>query len=118
MSRKKRHNSIAGILARKKIRLVDVDGNQIGIMNPREALCIAQEKELELVEVAPNRNIPSLDWRPIADTNRRKSHGGGQEREGRRQIGQRNFRLPTRGSYSLWYSRKDRSTIQSRLRGC
>ena len=46
------------ILARKKIRLVDVDGNQIGIMHPKKALSIARQKGLALVEVAHNANPP------------------------------------------------------------
>ena len=41
-----------------KIRVVGDDGEQLGIMNPRDALQIAQEKGLDLVEVAPNAEPP------------------------------------------------------------
>jgi translation initiation factor IF-3 len=38
--------------------LIDNDGDQIGIVDPKEALRIAQSKELDLVEVASNANPP------------------------------------------------------------
>ena len=41
-----------------KVRVVDTESNQIGIMHPRQALSIAQEKGLDLVEVAPKANPP------------------------------------------------------------
>jgi translation initiation factor IF-3 len=42
----------------REIRLIDVDGNQIGIMRPQKALFIAQQQGLDLVEVVPNADIP------------------------------------------------------------
>lgn len=36
------------------MRLIDVDGGQLGIMPVYEALKVAKERELDLVEVAPN----------------------------------------------------------------
>ncbi|NLY54931.1 MAG: translation initiation factor IF-3 [Firmicutes bacterium] len=42
----------------KEVRVIDVDGAQIGIMPIREALRLAEEKNLDLVEVAPNANPP------------------------------------------------------------
>ena len=36
------------------MRVVDVDGGQLGIMPVFEALKVAKERELDLVEVAPN----------------------------------------------------------------
>jgi len=38
--------------------VLDEDGNQFGIMSPREALQIARERELDLVEIAPNATPP------------------------------------------------------------
>lgn len=46
------------ILTRQKVRLIDVDGDQIGIVHPKEAFSIAQQRELDLVEVAPNADPP------------------------------------------------------------
>jgi translation initiation factor IF-3 len=42
----------------KEIRVVSMTGEQLGIMLVRDALRIAQEKELDLVEVAPNAKPP------------------------------------------------------------
>lgn len=41
-----------------QIRLIDEDGSQLGIMSPAEALPIAQERSLDLVEIAPTANPP------------------------------------------------------------
>ena len=42
----------------KEIRVVDDDGNQLGIMKPKKALELAREKNLDLVTVAPNAKPP------------------------------------------------------------
>ncbi len=41
-----------------KIRLIDTDGQQLGIMSPREALRLAEEKELDLVLVSDKADPP------------------------------------------------------------
>jgi translation initiation factor IF-3 len=41
-----------------EVRLIDDTGQQVGIMPTREALRIAQERELDLVEVAPDARPP------------------------------------------------------------
>lgn len=38
----------------KEVRLIDINGEQLGIMPVNEALKIAEERGLDLVEVAPN----------------------------------------------------------------
>ena len=38
--------------------MIDVDGNKLGIMPSQEALSIAADKDLDLVEVAPNASPP------------------------------------------------------------
>ena len=42
----------------REIRLIDKDGNQAGIMPPSEALKMAKEAGLDLVEVAPQAKPP------------------------------------------------------------
>jgi translation initiation factor IF-3 len=42
----------------KEVRLIDQDGKQIGIMPLQDALRIAEERGLDLVEIAPNANPP------------------------------------------------------------
>lgn len=41
-----------------EIRVIDEQGNQLGIMSPAEALLRAREQELDLVEVAPLAKPP------------------------------------------------------------
>ena len=41
-----------------EVRLIDAEGNQVGIVSKREALRIAEESELDLVEISPNANPP------------------------------------------------------------
>jgi translation initiation factor IF-3 len=42
----------------REVRVIDSDGKQLGIMLVRDALDIATERTLDLVEVAPNANPP------------------------------------------------------------
>jgi translation initiation factor IF-3 len=42
----------------KEVRVVDEDAGQLGIMSPEQALAIAQQRDLDLVEVAPGANPP------------------------------------------------------------
>lgn len=42
----------------RQVRLIDENGEQIGIMSSEEALSIAQERGLDLVEVAPDARPP------------------------------------------------------------
>ncbi|WP_421659295.1 translation initiation factor IF-3 [Leptothermofonsia sp. ETS-13] len=41
-----------------KIRVIDADGSQLGIMSPREAVQIAEERELDLVLVSDKADPP------------------------------------------------------------
>lgn len=42
----------------KEVRLIDVDGKQLGILPIKKALEISEEKRLDLVKVAPTANPP------------------------------------------------------------
>ena len=42
----------------KEVRLIDDEGNQLGIMSAEEAFRIATERELDLVKIAPGSNPP------------------------------------------------------------
>lgn len=42
----------------REIRLIGDDGEQIGVISTREALSIAEERNVDLVEVAPNASPP------------------------------------------------------------
>ncbi|HCX65534.1 MAG TPA: translation initiation factor IF-3 [Eubacteriaceae bacterium] len=42
----------------KQIRVVGDDGGQVGVMTPKEAQKIADEKNMDLVKISPNANPP------------------------------------------------------------
>ncbi|MDO4552316.1 MAG: translation initiation factor IF-3 [Bacillota bacterium] len=42
----------------KEVRVVDSDGAQLGIMSLSEALSLSLEKNMDLVQIAPNANPP------------------------------------------------------------
>ena len=41
-----------------KVRVIDEDGAQLGVMTPSAAIRIAEDKGLDLVEVSPTANPP------------------------------------------------------------
>ena len=43
----------------KELRVIDADGTQLGIMSLRQALEIAEQKNLDLVKIAPQANPPA-----------------------------------------------------------
>ena len=65
----------------REIRLVGEDGEQLGIMSPREAMRIAEESGLDLVEVAPAAKPPVCK---IMDVGRYKYEQSKREREARK----------------------------------
>ncbi|KLE16584.1 MULTISPECIES: translation initiation factor IF-3 [Clostridium] len=42
----------------KEVRVIDSEGNQLGVLQTKEAQKIAEEKELDLVMISPNANPP------------------------------------------------------------
>ena len=42
----------------REIRVLDEEGTQLGVMSPQEALAIARQKGLDLVEIAPQAQPP------------------------------------------------------------
>ncbi len=42
----------------REIRVIDDDGGQLGIMTPRDAIAIARERGIDLIEVAPQAQPP------------------------------------------------------------
>ena len=41
-----------------EVRLIDENGNQLGIVNIRDAQHLADERSLDLVKISPNSNPP------------------------------------------------------------
>ena len=44
---------INGAIRDREVRLIGADGSQLGVMSAREALRLAEEKNLDLVKIAP-----------------------------------------------------------------
>ena len=62
----------------REVRVIDDVGGQLGVMAPREALDIARERGLDLIEVAPNAQPPVCR---IMDYGKYKYEQGKRERE-------------------------------------
>jgi translation initiation factor IF-3 len=91
----------------REVRLVDPDGNQLGIKVLPEALSIAREMDLDLVEVAPLANPPVcriMDYgkfkfdeaQRAKESRRRGSSTGIKEMKYRPKIGSGDFDTKTR----------------------
>jgi translation initiation factor IF-3 len=65
----------------REVRLIDENGAQLGIMPTREALRVARERELDLIEVAPNAQPPVCR---IMDYGKHKYQVAKREREAHR----------------------------------
>lgn len=49
---------VNGQIRVREVRVIDQDGEQLGILQTRDAMALAQERDLDLVEVAPNARPP------------------------------------------------------------
>lgn len=54
-----------GAIRAANVRVIDEDGSQLGVLSKRDALQLAEERGLDLVEVSPNADPPVckiVDW--------------------------------------------------------
>ena len=54
-----------GAIRAANVRVIDEDGSQLGVLSRNDALSLARERDLDLVEVSPNANPPVckiVDW--------------------------------------------------------
>jgi translation initiation factor IF-3 len=65
------------------LRVIDSDGKQLGILPRREALRLAEERALDLVEVAPNANPPVAK---LMDFGKYQYERAKREREARKSV--------------------------------
>ena len=65
------------------MRVIDSDGKQLGILPRREALRLAEERSLDLVEVAPNANPPVAK---LMDFGKYQYEKAKREREARKSV--------------------------------
>ncbi len=91
----------------ESVRLIDAEGNQLGVVSSREALAMAQAQDLDLVEIAPTADPPvcrimdygkfKFDEAQKAKESRRKTQNVGvKEMKYRPKIGPGDFDTKTR----------------------
>lgn len=54
----KKEMEVNELIRDKELRIVDVDGSQLGVMTSRDALKLAEDKGLDLVKIAPQATPP------------------------------------------------------------
>lgn len=60
-----------------EVRVIDDEGQMLGVMSSREALEVAEDRGLDLVEVAPNANPPTckvMDYGKYLYEQKKKAH--------------------------------------------
>ena len=73
----------------RKIRLIDDEGKQVGVVTEREGLRIAAEKGLDLVEIAPHVDPPTCkikDWGRAQYQATKKQHKAQKSSKRRKEI--------------------------------
>ena len=75
-----------------EVRLVDENGAQLGIVATREALRTARERDLDLIEVAPNSSPPVCR---IMDYGKYRYEQRKRDREGAKKVKQGEMRMIT-----------------------
>lgn len=60
-----KYTRLNGQIQAAELRVIDEEGNQLGVLSRREALQLAEERNLDLVEVSPDAKPPVariVDW--------------------------------------------------------
>jgi translation initiation factor IF-3 len=60
-----KYTRLNGQIQALELRVIDEEGKQLGLMTKREALALAEERELDLVEISPDAKPPVakiVDW--------------------------------------------------------
>ncbi|HJP95780.1 MAG TPA: translation initiation factor IF-3 [Candidatus Saccharimonadales bacterium] len=60
-----KHTRLNQEIRAPQLRVIDQDGQQLGVLSRNEALRIAEEQDLDLVEISPDANPPVakiIDW--------------------------------------------------------
>ena len=85
-----------------EIRVIDENGVQLGIMAPSEALRLARERDLDLVEVAPNAKPPVCRFLDFGKYQYEQAKRERQARKAQKQIEVKEVRLrPKTGEHDF-----------------
>jgi len=98
-----------------QLRVIDADGKQLGILPRREALRLAGERELDLVEVSPNANPPVVKLMDFGKYQYERAKRDREARKASKNIEVKEIRLrPKTGEHDLAFKiRQARSFLES-----
>ena len=98
-----------------ELRVIDSDGKQLGILPRREALRLAEERSLDLVEVAPNARPPVVKLMDFGKYQYEKAKREREARKASKQIDVKEIRLrPKTGEHDIAFKiRQARSFLES-----
>ncbi|MGC9333686.1 MAG: translation initiation factor IF-3 [Anaerolineae bacterium] len=98
-----------------QLRVIDSDGKQLGVLPRREALRLADERQLDLVEVAPNADPPVAKLMDFGKYQYEKAKREREARKSRKEIEIKEVRLrPKTDDHDINFKvRQARSFLQS-----
>jgi len=98
-----------------QLRVIDSDGKQLGILPRREALRLADDRQLDLVEVAPNADPPVVKLMDYGKYQYEKAKREREARKSRKEIEVKEVRLrPKTDDHDINFKvRQARSFLQS-----
>jgi translation initiation factor IF-3 len=98
-----------------QLRVIDSDGKQLGILPTREALRLAEERSLDLVEVAPNAQPPVAKMMDFGKYQYERAKREREARKARKDIEVKEIRLrPKTGDHDIAFKvRQARSFLES-----
>lgn len=98
-----------------QLRVIDLDGKQLGILPRNEALRLAEERSLDLVEVAPQADPPVAKLMDFGKYQYERAKREREARKARKEIEVKEIRLrPKTGEHDLAFKvRQARSFLES-----
>jgi len=122
-----REARINGEITAREIRLVGIDGEQLGIVGLREAMALAEENDIDLVEISPTAQPPVcklMDYGKFKYEQSKKRHEAKQKQK-QIQVKEIKFRPGTdEGDYQVklrnlirFLGEGDKAKITLRFRG-
>jgi translation initiation factor IF-3 len=97
-----------------QLRVIDSDGKQLGILPRSEALRLADDRELDLVEVAPNADPPVVKLMDYGKYQYERAKREREARKARKEIEVKEIRLrPKTGEHDIGFKvRQARSFLE------
>ena len=110
-----------------EVRLIDEDGNQVGIIPTNEALALASERDLDLVEVAPDAKPPVARLLDYSKYKYEQEQKAKQARKHQQQVNVREIKLrpkiadhdyeTKKGHVQRFLNKKDKVKVTIMFRG-